>query len=94
MENPRSLWHSKCHEKDQSLRVKKIMMTYTLILIILVSQGHTDRDKFSFVHDSTTLNKSPIRLIISIAAMYVFKVWEHDITQAYIQVDSRLKRDV
>lgn len=60
----------------------------------LIVQGHTDREKFNVVHNSTTLHQRSMRIILSIAAMHQFQVWSHDITQAYPQSDSPLLRGV
>lgn len=60
----------------------------------LVVQGHTDREKYNVVRDTTTLHQVYIRIVAALAAMHHYKIWAHDITQAYLQSDSPLRRDV
>lgn len=60
----------------------------------LVVQGYKDRDKFNLVHSSTNLQQRSIRIICSIAAIMDFELWSHDITQAYLQSDMPLQRQI
>ena len=60
----------------------------------LVVQVHRDRDKFNVIHDSTALHQMSIRIIVSMAASKKFKIWSHEFSQAYLQSEFSLKREV
>lgn len=59
-----------------------------------VAQGHRDKEKFHLVHDITTLRQSSIRLIMSLATIKQFDIFSHDVTQAYLQSEDALSREV
>ena len=59
-----------------------------------VVQGHRDKDKDYLVHDSTTLHQHSTKLILSLAAIFGFRIWNQDVTQAYTQSDKALMRQV
>lgn len=59
-----------------------------------VAQGHRDLDKQFMVHNITTLRQSSTRIIVSVAAIKNFRLFSHDVTQAYLQSDERLTRKV
>jgi Reverse transcriptase (RNA-dependent DNA polymerase) len=59
-----------------------------------VVQGHKDREKAFLTHNSATLRHSSVKLLVSIAAIMGFRIWTHDVTQAYTQAADCLVRDV
>jgi hypothetical protein len=48
-----------------------------------VVQGYKDREKAQLVYNSTTLMQSSTNLILSFAALFRFRVWNQEATQAY-----------
>lgn len=58
------------------------------------AQGFSDRVKPYMVHDVSTFRISSIRMVMSIAATMGFRLFSHDVTQAYLQSKSHMTRDV
>lgn len=59
-----------------------------------VVQGHLDREKELLVHASTTVGQQAIRLLVSLATIFGFKLWSEDMTLAYIQGADKILRKV
>ena len=59
-----------------------------------VAQGHRDKEKSSLIHNSTTVRQSSIRILLSLAACFGFRIWSMDVNNAYLQAASKLMRDV
>lgn len=57
-----------------------------------VAQGNRDKEKPHMVHNITTLRQSSTRLIISVAAVKGFRIFAHDVKQAYLQSEEKLQR--
>ena len=59
-----------------------------------VVQGHRDKYKTSLVHDSPTARQHSTRIIVGLAAIFGFRLFSTDVTQAYLQSSTDLLRDV
>lgn len=59
-----------------------------------VAQGFDDKEKPYIVHDTSTLRASSIRAILSVAGVSGFRIYSHDVTQAYLQSKYKMTRDV
>lgn len=57
-------------------------------------KGHTDREKDYFLLLSTTLHHYSILLVVSIPAMFGFRICTHEVTQAYLHSTEMITRDV
>lgn len=57
-----------------------------------VVQGQRDKEKNWQVHPSTNLRQSSVRLTMSLEAVFEFRIWSYDVTQAYLQADDKLQR--
>lgn len=56
--------------------------------------GHRDREKSSLVHHSYNLKQSSVKLLLALATILGFEVWDLDVKQAYLQSGSKLQRAV
>ena len=59
-----------------------------------VAQGFSDREKDYIIHNVTSLRQSSVRMIASFAASKRFRIFSHDVTQAYTQSDECLSREL
>lgn len=59
-----------------------------------IAQGHKDKDKPYMVHDTSTLRASSVRVILSVAAVKGFRIFSHDVNQAYVQSKDKLTRKI
>ena len=59
-----------------------------------IAQGHKDKQKPFIVHNITTLRQSSIKIIVSTAAVRNFRLFSHDVTQAYLQSDEEMSREI
>ena len=59
-----------------------------------IAQGHRDRDKSHMVHSITNLRQSSTRIVILVVAIKTFRIFSHDVTQAYLQSEDKLTRQV
>lgn len=59
-----------------------------------VAQGYRDKYKPFMVHDASGLRASSILIILAVAACLGFRLFSHDVTQAYLQSKYRMTHDV
>ena len=59
-----------------------------------VAQGHKDREKTFIVHDISTLRQTSTKLIISTAPVLNFRVFSHDVKQAYLHSKDKFTREI
>ena len=59
-----------------------------------VVQGHRDKLKKSLVHDISVAKQHSIKKLIGIAAIFDFRLFSTDVTQAYLQSAEALQRDI
>ena len=61
---------------------------------LYVVQGHKDKDKEFLVHNTTNLHQRSIRIIVSFAAVRGYRIFSHDVRQAYLQSEEQLTREI
>lgn len=59
-----------------------------------ILEGHRDKDKPYMVHDTAMLRVSSVRTILSVAAVKGFRIFPHDVNQAYLQSKDNLIRQI
>ena len=59
-----------------------------------VVQGYADKLKSSLVHDNPTARQFSVKILVGLAAVYGFRLFSTDVTQAYLQSTEKLMRDV
>jgi len=57
-----------------------------------VAQGHRDKAKWYVVHNLATMRQRSTRILVSTAANMRWRVFAHDITQAYLQSQDTFSR--
>jgi hypothetical protein len=76
------------------LAIKNPGMDNEFLKSPFVLGGHRDRDKHSIVHRSTTIKKSSVRILLTMAASLEFNVWTIDVNQEYLQAAVDLLRKI
>lgn len=59
-----------------------------------VAQGHRDMNKRLFMHNAPSLNHRSVRVIASFSAIKGYDLFSYDVSQAYLQSDSNMSRDI
>ena len=57
-------------------------------------QGHRDIENSFIFHNTTTLRKCSIKIIVSTCAVINFHIFSHDVRQAYFQHNEDLTREI
>ena len=76
------------------LRLKNFGTANELPKARYVSPGHRDLVKQFMMYNITPLRQSATRIIVSVAAIRNFRLFSHDVTQAYLQSDETRTRQV
>lgn len=72
--------------------LKNFETTKELTKARYIAQGHKDRENPFFVHNVSTLRQSSTPVVISTAAVLGFRIFTHDVTQAYLHRKCKLTR--
>lgn len=76
------------------LTIKNKDTDHELFKARFVVQGHLDREKELLVHASTTVSQQAVKLLLSLATIFGFRLWSEDMTLAYIQGAKNIMRKV
>ncbi len=74
------------------MTIKNVEQDFPIYKARFVVQGHRDSAKASLEPNTTTICQNPVRLIASIAASLNWRIWTHDVNQAYLPVGTRRDR--
>jgi Reverse transcriptase (RNA-dependent DNA polymerase) len=76
------------------LAIKNISTNEEMFKARFVLKGYREKLKTRLVHDETTSRISSARLLVGLAAVFGFRLFSVDVTQAYLQSALKLMRDV
>lgn len=76
------------------MAIKNVETDEQLYMARVVVQGHTDKEKGLLVNTVNHIRQNSVRLIVTNAETNGFKLWAKDVSQAYIQADEQVRRNV
>lgn len=76
------------------LIMKKVITSALKERTRYIAQGYSDGNKPYVVQDTSTLRSSYISVILSVSVVMGFRLFSHDVTQAYLQSTYELTRKV
>lgn len=76
------------------LQVKNFQTPHEVAKARYVAQGYNDQEKKFIVHDVNLMRPASCRLIVSVAVCKGWRLFGHDVTQAYCQSEMSLTRKI
>lgn len=59
-----------------------------------IVQGFNDNEKTEHVHDTANIRPPSTRLVLSVAVVFEFQMFTHDVTQAYLKSKNKMCTDI
>jgi hypothetical protein len=83
-----------CHALDEPLGEIQTTVDEEVFKARYFACGFNDIGKYHLIHDSPVSTAENTRMILSLAAIFGFRISSSDVTQAYIQSTHNLTRNV
>lgn len=75
-------------------KLKKAGTNYKTPKALFVAQGFSDREKDFIIHKVTSFRQRAVRIIVSFSSLHGYRIFSHDVTQAYTRSDDSLSREL